>query len=130
MTGASSFDNINYAPINFPSDRITVGDIRRAHPERFDVEHPARFEKTQDDPKFTLSLIIYLERLLARAAFEGAIGKSGDVIREHGLDRDTCISELAKFYGTYHVSQGINHTEQLIRGIESQASAQAANRPR
>jgi hypothetical protein len=130
MPDTSPIDSIDYTSINFPSDRITIADVRRAHPERFDAENGEAFEQTHDEPKFTLNLIIYLERLLARAAYERARGKAGDVLGEHGLDRDECVEELTKFFGTYRVAKGANHTEQLIRDIESQAAAQAASRPR
>ena len=130
MSDTSSSDCVDYTSIKFPSDGITIADVRRAHPERFDVEDGESFERTQDDPKFTLNLIIYLERLLARAAYESASGKAGDVLGEHGLNRNDCVEELTKFFGTYGVTKGAKHTEQFIRDIESQAAAQAASRPR
>ena len=85
----SPFDYVDYASIRFPSDGITIGRIRRSHPERFDVEDGERFERTTSDPKFQLNTLIYLERLLARAAYEKALGKRSDVLGERGLDGPT-----------------------------------------
>lgn len=118
--------SVNYTSIVFPSDRITLADLRRAHPERFDAEGGDRFKRSERDPSFALNSILYLERLLARAAFEQALGSSAGVIEDSGLDRHDCVKELASFYALYRVASGPHQTEQLIRDIESQAAAQAA----
>lgn len=128
--GDAPLDYVDYTSISFPSDRVTMADVRRAHPERFDVEDGDAFERTGDDPTFTLGLVVYLERLLARAAYESSLGKPGNVIGQRGMDRADCVEELTKFYATYGVANGSHQTEELVRDIESQAAAQAAGRPR
>jgi hypothetical protein len=130
MNSDPQFAHIDYRAIKFPSDQITIADIRIAHPERFDVENASWFKRTQDDPKFSLNVILYLERLLARTAFQEAIGKPLDMMAEWGLDRTDCLDELTRFYATYGIAQGVHHTEQLVRDLEAQATAQANSRPR
>ena len=122
----SPLDSIDYTSLAFPSDRITVVDLRRAHPERFDAEDGDRFARV--GPTFRLNSILDLERLFALAAFEKALGKPGDPIRARGLDRDDCVEELTEFYRTYRVADGRHATEQLIRDIETQAAAQTGRR--
>jgi hypothetical protein len=123
----SPLDYIDYTSIRFPSDRITVADIRRAHPGSFDVEDGGRFRECSRN-FFPLDTVIYLERLLARAAYEKAIGKPGDILDDRGLERSDCMKDLTKFYATYGVAKGAHLTEQLIREIESQAASQATGR--
>jgi hypothetical protein len=116
---------LDYSSIRFPSDRITMADIRRSHPGRFDAEVPEAFSHTDAEPGFTLNAVIYAERLLAQAAFEKANGNPIDVIQMAGLERDECIETLAEQYRQYGVAEGLQHTVQLVRDIESQATAQA-----
>jgi hypothetical protein len=130
MTNDPSLQTLDYTSIQYPSDRITVGDIRRTHPERFDSERAELFNRTGNDPNFAISVILYLERLLAHAAYEDARGKGVNVFGPSGLDREDCLEELTQFYALYGVAQGTHHTEQLVRDIEAQAAAQVIDRPR
>lgn len=116
---------IDFKSIAFPSDRVTVADLRRAHPERFDAEGGDLFEPAASGRCFYLELILFMERLLARAAFEEALGDSGGILGTRGLDRDGCVEELTEYYRLYRVADGRHATEELVRGIESQAAAQA-----
>lgn len=121
---------LDLAAIRFPSDRITLADIRRVHATRFDAEVGGGFEHLPDDADFTLDTLLYLERLLARATFEKARGRRGDYLSEVGLlDRGTIVKELTAHYRTYGVARGGKHTtEQLVRDIEAQAAAQVGRR--
>lgn len=122
----SSPATLDYSALRFPSDRIAVGDLRRAHPGLFDGEGSTPFRNADLND---LATVFFVERLLARAAFEKARGTPGDVFRDVArLERDDCIQDLAAFYQTYGVAKGVRHTEQLVRGIEAQAGAQAGRR--
>lgn len=114
---------LDYGSLHFPSDRITVADIRRAHPLRFDHKDGHRFFGLQNDPEFNLNTILYVERLLAKEAFEEARGHPGNNLGNAGLDRDDCLNDLTRFYQTYRIAQGRHHTEQLVRDFEAQARA-------
>lgn len=121
-------DYIDYTSLRFPSDRITIRDMRRAHPDRFDVEGGRRFAEPEDEEDFLVGTLIYMERLVARAAFEAALGKPGDLYAERALEKEGCVEEMAEMYRRYGVSTGLEHTRQLLRDLESQAAQQARGR--
>lgn len=122
-------DTVNYTSIRFPSDRITLADIRRAHPERFDVDSPPAFRRLGEEESFRLNMAIDTERLLARAAFEKATGNGPDYLGQvMGLDRDNLIEELTEDYRLYGVAVGRQVTEQLVRDLEAQAASQAGRK--
>ena len=117
----SPLDYVDYTAIDFPSDQISVRHLRRAHPERFDVEDGSRFKHASGWP---VEGILIAERYLARNAYEIAIGKARPLL-SGSLSRDDCLEDLTKFYPKYDISSGPQHTEQLVRNIESQAANQA-----
>lgn len=125
MTSDLPLDYLDYTSLRFPSDAVTLLAIRRAHPARFDVEGGPRFRDDGAD-EFRLNALCYLERLVARAAYEAALGKATDLYADRGLDRETCVAELTDLYARYGVAAGEQHTRQLIRDLEAQAAAQAA----
>ncbi|WP_149109712.1 hypothetical protein [Limnoglobus roseus] len=119
---------MDYASIRFPSDRIDVAALRRAHPDRFDAEGGRRFADAGSDPTFFLDTIVYLERLLARSAFDHAAGRSANRQKGAGMSRSECLKDLTEFYQAYGVATGAKHTAQLVRGFEDQAAHQAGRR--
>lgn len=126
-------DYVNYTSLSFPSDAITVLALRRTHPDLFDVEDPVNFfsdHETTGAADNGMATVIYVERLLARAAFESALGGPEDVLAINGLNRDDCIDDLTELYARYGVSSGRHHTEQLVRAFEGQAAAQATGHGR
>src|SRR5687767_8333742 len=92
----SSLDYIDYTALSFPGDRITVRDLRKAHPDLFDVEGNHFFGEPA--AHHTVGTIIYAERLLARAAYEAALGKPGNILHERGVERADCLEDLTKLY--------------------------------
>ena len=122
-------DYVDYTSISFPSDRISLLAVRRAHPDEIDIEDPENFFST-DHVQHTLGTVIYVERLLARAAYEKAIGKPGNILQERGLSRQDCIKDLAAWYVKYGVCSGRKQTELLIREVEKQAAGQASGKGR
>lgn len=131
MTDRPTSHPIDFTRIRFPSDRITVANLRRAHPVRFDVEGAVQFEGVQDnDPEFLVPVMMALERMLARNAHSIAAGMGTDVLTKECLERADCIKDLTDCYAAYGVSSGPNQTEELVREIEAQAVAQVVGRPR
>ncbi|HEX4609317.1 MAG TPA: hypothetical protein VH092_14055 [Urbifossiella sp.] len=128
MPRHSPLDYIDYTSLHFPSDRITLLDVRRAHPDRFDVEDGRQFSDPEGKGDFRLAPLVYLERIIARAAFEAALGKPSDLYAERGLERAGCVEEVAELYRMYGVSTGLQHTQQLVRDLETQAAKQAKGR--
>ncbi len=124
---------IDYTLIRFPSDQLTLGLIRRLHPDYFDVEH-APFEQvlaiapnedfdSDDDPG--IGQILYIERKLALNAFEGVrrVYTRSNVMG--AKDKPAFVEDLVKFYSRYGIADGRESAMQLIRDIESQAANQA-----
>ncbi len=120
-------DYLDYTSLSFPSDAITVRAIRRAHPDLIDVEGADNYFG-EPAAAHGVGTAVYLERLLARAAFEVALGKADDILAANCLDREGCIDELAQVYERYGVSTGRHYTEELIRTLEKAAAAQAGGR--
>ena len=109
--------------IQFPSDKVTVADLRRIHPKRFH-EDGLRFYDIDDDESFKLDLMMFIEQKLARNAFARMRNPSRELNSKDGIDPDD-LDELNECYVAYGISQGIHHTGQLVRNIELQAEHQA-----
>lgn len=120
-------DYVDYTRIPFPSDHLTFGAVRRAHPDLFDVDGTELFFDTATTATDVPDLF-YLERLLARQAFEAALGRPGELLRSRNLEREDCLQELTAGYVRYGLSTGRHHTEQLVREFEALAAAQAPGR--
>jgi hypothetical protein len=118
--------SVDYSSIVFPTDRITLADIRRVHPAGFEDDPAQGFNHPA--PVNDVNTAVYIERLLAHAAFDRALGRSTDVLRDAATDRAGCVEELTQYYRTYGLAEGPQHTEQLVRRIEAQATAQVKRR--
>lgn len=111
----------------FPSDKITIGTLRKLHPEDFDAEMDSCVRvfatslgeserKTSQD----MCDLLYLERFCAACAVAKA---KGDTFGVPGLDENESIDELKQLYVKYGLASGPQHAEQLIRSIDSQAQS-------
>lgn len=120
-------DWIDYTSIRFPSDQLTIGAIRRIHPEDFDVDgHPDGLRGEQpESPGALLEQMIWNERVLARYTYEAAKGRYGLLECDGPADRQLLIEELSGYYLHFQLASGPQHALQLIRDIEEQARAQA-----
>ena len=124
-------DYIDYTSIAFPSDSLTIRDLRRAHPDRFDVEDgPSFFEgDAPDTAGDTVGMMLYCERVLARTAYDAGARGRDHLADKHIIDRAAFVEDLAKLYKQYGIaSSGAISARHLIQGFEATA-AQAAGRP-
>jgi hypothetical protein len=119
---------IDFIRIDFPSDKITIKDLRKLHPDQVDAdESPTLFDPPLSDgsPRTiaddTIGQMLYTERLIAKEVFNEALGRQSQEL----FSREEYTAELAASYARYGVATGPHHAEQLVRGIETQASAQA-----
>jgi hypothetical protein len=122
----SESPTIDLSGLDFPSDHLTVKALREAHRDQFDQDfNPTYFRQrwSPDSGERTVGLMLYLERVLAASAFNQAVGGQNEVVT--GFDRNTFVEELTAFYVRYGLATGGHHAEQLIRGMESEAAAQA-----
>jgi len=121
---------LNYAVISFPSDRLTFGAIRKAYPNLFDVDVESNSKTFFDQPWMTpdLDSMFYLERLLARQAYEIANGQSEETLRNRYQNNRDNVDRLGSIYLRFGLVTGQQQTEQLVREFQAHAVAQAPGR--
>jgi len=114
-------DALNVSALDLPSDRITFGQVRRAHPDCFDT-----YQKSSERSISSLNVAatIATELILARNAYAKAKGlppyKPMDQKERRreidGLDADYC---------EFGISTGPRQTFELIRKLERDSANQA-----
>jgi hypothetical protein len=117
---------VNTEKINFPSDSLTIGTLRRTHIEEFDGGLGSGFFRSKERwaADATIGALIFLERFLATDAFEAALGLRRTIDMDKD-DRQLHVIELAALYVHYGLAKGDGAARELIRGIERQAVEQA-----
>jgi hypothetical protein len=131
---------IDFTRIEFPTDKLTIKDLRKTDPEAFDVEpakKPGRPDHLWPRPLHRMSLDTLLaatldsERILAEMAFKTALGQP---VKITGMgDREVIFENLGSDYVSLGVAGGEHEAHEMLRGIEAQAVAQArqhGGRPR
>ena len=116
---------IDLTKIAFPSDRLTIGTLRKHHPAELDSDNAPDFEKRSHSLRAELGDMLFVERSIAQDAFNSALGRR-DMVLGRGQDRQDCLDQVAGIYTRYGIASGQHHAEQLFRDIESQAVAQAS----
>ncbi len=124
---------IDFAEIAFPSDKITLADLRRIHPREFDTrgrnffDSPRMSRADSFRPQEALAEMLAIERLIARLVFETVRrGKpQGSVLNSTWVDDVELIEALSGYYAHYGLTHGAQDCLLLIRSIEEQAAKQA-----
>ncbi len=124
---------IEFAKFVFPSDKITLADLRRVHPREFDTrgrnffDGPRMSRVDNSRPQEALSEMLSIERLIARLVFESVRrGKpQASVLNSAWEDDVELIEALSRYYEHYGVTHGAQESLPLIRSIEQQATKQA-----
>jgi len=123
--GGDSLASLDLREIEFPSDRITIGQLRRAFPKQFDVgfgpndDPQPRFFFEGDRPSEVIGNILYLERLIAAEVYASIVGC--DSPADPGFGLKDMKKDLAKSYVIHGVS-GKHEASELVRDIERQAT--------
>lgn len=114
---------VDHESIDFPSDRITLGQMRRLEPRLFDAEHLRNDSAAQAEGHSVYSI----ELRLAQDALDSALGlpASGS-----GFSREWWVEVLDEAYQRYGVSSGTHQARKLVRAIESAGASQAERRGR
>jgi hypothetical protein len=117
---------IDFAAIEFPSDRLSFEVLRRKFPELIDSSPTVTFfELPEGNPVYhteNLTNLLQGEREVALMAFSAALGREWTP----GLFTAEEVKQyLAEDYVRYGVASGEQHAAQLIRGIETMAMDQA-----
>jgi hypothetical protein len=129
---------IKFAQIKFPSDQLTIGELRRLFPRSFDESTWKQGEYTdtvnsrpygRQGLEGDLGMLIDYERVLASVAFKQAVGESETTLLplERRLSFKELTERLANFYVEIGLSSGMQHARQLVREITKQAKSQAQN---
>jgi hypothetical protein len=107
---------------HFPSDKLTIRDIRDHEPDRIDISSP----HLSTDSAHSIEKLLFLERYIAEAAYVVAFGRGSaylELAREGGYKEfEEALVEEYTFYGLGRTTHEAN---ELIRGIKDQARAQA-----
>lgn len=125
--------SIDLARLEFPSDKITLADLRRVHRREFDTMSVNFFDgakmgrKADDWPQEPLAEMLSIERIIARMAFESAArgGPQGSVLTSGSEDDVELVGTLSEYYRRYGVAHGPHEARLLIGSIEEQAAKQA-----
>ena len=132
---------IDFARLDFPSDKLTVGALRRAFPHSFDLPAPDYPPATDEYRAFphlrfgrqrtelALGELVDFERLLAARAFKEALSLPLEG-EENDYGRDELVGELTELYTKLKLAKGPKSAGQLIRAIETGAAAQALTHAR
>jgi hypothetical protein len=124
---------IDFAAIDYPTDRLTVKMMRQRTPHAFDVEPQPEWaylvtEKRSRFPRISMDDVfahaIDSERQLAEWAFKKALGKPVED-PEFPSDRETTLECLGSDYIKWGLARGEHEAQELLRGLEAQAAAQA-----
>ncbi|MCA9040730.1 MAG: hypothetical protein KDA65_10315 [Planctomycetaceae bacterium] len=118
----SELSNIDFRGTDFPSDRLTIRQLRELEPDLFDQGFQ-REESVQplyffqeDHTENGIGSLLFLERLNATWAYAKAKGIDGP----KDWDRETYRDELIDFYRKFKLASGIKHAEELVRDVERQ----------
>ena len=108
--------NPDLSSLEFPSDRITLVQLRRVEPEYFSTDR----QMLDNDLTVVHGInALRIELVLARKAWAAAIGlPDPDTFRK----RPTEIEYLTDVYKDYGLSSGRQQTEELVRRFETEAA--------
>lgn len=108
----------DFSTISFPSDRITIAQIRKEHPDIFteDGLFAARASS------FLAISTILCELGLAKKAWASVLRKPDPQPNENRLEQITMLNDD---YVRYGLSTGIAKTRQLVRDFEKAVAEQA-----
>lgn len=124
---------LDLSRIAFPSDKITLAELRRVHPKEFDTRGRNFFDAPQsgrangDWLQEALSEMLSIERMIARLVFEAVRqGKpQASVLHSQWEDDVELIESLSGHYVRYGVAHDPQETLRLLTSIEDQAAQQA-----
>jgi hypothetical protein len=115
---------IDFSSLTYPSDGLSIKNIRSAHPQGFTQEDPAFFEAAHWGDRADFGGTLLVERRIAHKAFAARLGLP-DPYPDEDWSRSELIEMLTESYQTYGIATGSHQTEQLAREIEAQAVTQA-----
>ena len=112
--------HIDFSAIQFPTDTISFGQLRKVFPESFTLDGVLNGRPQDIIPTSTL----HLEMTLAEKAFAASAGIPDPHPED---DRLVAIAMLNEDYCRFGISTGLQQTRQLVTAFERQASLQASS---
>ena len=109
--------------LDFPSDKLTIADLRRAYPVDFEFKWSA---KSPDELRFHNNLVpaLYFERELAARAYAKAAGLPTPKASK-GFSRKELYEGLADDYLALGATFGRHQIDAMLQRLERQAAGQA-----
>jgi hypothetical protein len=117
--------DIDLTKFEFPTDKLTIKDLRRLYPGRLDgralsVDNPFKegsiYEKLDD--------LLSCERMQAVHTYD-QVRRNYREFGVYGEELEEARQELADLYIKFGIASGPAHAQELARGIERQAVQQA-----
>ena len=123
---------INFSKLDFPTDKLTIRDLRGKIPYSFDVDPPENFARhlrrdghyDRMDLDNAIGNLIDCERLLAELAFRSELGLP-ELDKSKFSTRAELFDVMPGDYVDLGVAQGDHEAKLLLKSIESQAKEQA-----
>jgi hypothetical protein len=112
---------IDHTKIDYPSDALTIKDLRKLSPRDFDVKDSVGglIPEIPDE----IGTMIQWERYLAGYAFDLALGRP---IHEGPFARRTeLVRDLQHFYTQFGLANDTKQARQLVLGLQAAAEQQA-----
>jgi hypothetical protein len=117
--------DIDLTKFDFPTDKLTVKDLRRLYPGRLDNRSVTSIDQFREGSVYEkLAALISEERILAIDIYDQASGKKRP-FGLRGADLKDALEELAEVYIRFGLASGPAQAEQLARSVKSQALRQA-----
>jgi hypothetical protein len=108
------------ATLEFPSDAITLGRMRRKEPYLFSLAALDRVGLANID----VASVLRREIMIAEKSFDKALRRP-DPFPDGSSHRDVLIEDLKEAYQEYGLASGDKSALELIRRLEAAAAAQA-----
>jgi hypothetical protein len=117
--------DLDLSKFDFPTDKLTIKDLRRLYPGRLDNRDVSMLEDCREGSVYEkMAELISEERIIAIDIYDQARGKK----RPFGLrgkDLKDALEELAEDYIKFDLASGPTHAKELARSVKSQALRQA-----
>ncbi len=124
---------VDLAKIEFPTDKLTLKELRKFCPDDFDrMDKRGRALGGPPDVRSQSEAILLLERDFASRAFNAAMGRPFNWNDPSKRDPEVYdqVNELGRkllrgAYVAWGLATGQHHAEQLLRAVEQAAAEQA-----
>lgn len=112
---------LDHATMQYPTDSVSVGQLRDRFPELFNGK--ALYKNELNSATLDIVATMFIEQKLAAKAFAKAAGLP-DPDPEPLVNRRERLRMLDEDYRRYGISSGPQHTRELVRTFEAAAAKQ------